>query len=637
MNLQQPVQSKPSANGFGRRRGDRDVGSKFENKFQSGKSNPNRLTNTRAVAGSKDGSFGSTSNDRLVYLTACFIGHHVEVQVKNGSIYSGIFHSTNAEKDFGIILKMARLTKDTSSSRGQKTIGDSLNKAPSKTLVIPAKDLVQVIAKDVTVTKDGLANEVHQEKQEELLIDSFISQSRNVEAERELKPWIPDDDDPQFPELDNIFDGPWNRSWDQFEANEKLFGVKSTFDEEIYTTKLERGPQTRELEKEASRIAREIEGEDTEDLHLAEERGIYFHDKFDIDEETRFSSVFRGKVADDGGYDESEDISFNSRNTETFGGSSDTDIRFADTFSGKCSDVASVSSSASLDQTQPAQTNIGVDLSRSTPINHARQLASETSCKSCPTLEIESRIQDNKQHGENDAEESVEKERTVNDSQFAKFDDLQPLKKDGSSEGILPNVAPHAPSRAPSKHNENLNPPSEISDDQESGKSRVEVQILNSCRRPGSSASLTSDGAAGTSCGPALSPSSSMGSLSSEKSTLNPRSKEFRLNPNAKSFTPSQAPVRPPSPVSDGSFYYQGNMPAVPHMHGMTYGVGFGPTFAGHQPVVFNPMVAPMQSPHAYVQPNGPQYAQPMLLGHPRHAMYMPGYQPDMPYKGREY
>lgn len=41
---------------------------------------------------------------------------------------------------------MARLTKDTS-SRGQKTIGDSLNKAPSKTLVIPAKDLVQVIAK----------------------------------------------------------------------------------------------------------------------------------------------------------------------------------------------------------------------------------------------------------------------------------------------------------------------------------------------------------------------------------------------------------------------------------------------------------------------------------------------------------
>ena len=41
---------------------------------------------------------------------------------------------------------MAHLTKDTS-SRGQKPIGDSLIQAPSRTLVIPAKELVQVIAK----------------------------------------------------------------------------------------------------------------------------------------------------------------------------------------------------------------------------------------------------------------------------------------------------------------------------------------------------------------------------------------------------------------------------------------------------------------------------------------------------------
>lgn len=104
--------------------------------------------------------------------------------------------------------------------------------------------------------------------------------------------------------------------------------------------------------------------------------------------------------------------------------------------------------------------------------------------------------------------------------------DLQPLKKDGSDEGILPSVASHAPSCAQSKHNEKLNHP-ELSDDPESGKSRGEVQMLNSIGRPGSSVSLNSDGAAGTSSGPVLSPSSSMGSLSSEKSTLNPRAKVF--------------------------------------------------------------------------------------------------------------
>lgn len=48
--------------------------------------------------------------------------------------------------------------------------------------------------------------------------------------------------------------------------------MKTTFDEELYTTKLLRGPQTRELEREATRIAREIEREDTQDLHLAEVR-----------------------------------------------------------------------------------------------------------------------------------------------------------------------------------------------------------------------------------------------------------------------------------------------------------------------------------------------------------------------------
>lgn len=64
----------------------------------------------------------------------------------------------------------------------------------------------------------------------------------------------------------------FRRSWDQFEVNETLFGVRSTFNEDLYTTKLDRGPQMRELEREAQRIAREIEGEDTQDLHLAEVR-----------------------------------------------------------------------------------------------------------------------------------------------------------------------------------------------------------------------------------------------------------------------------------------------------------------------------------------------------------------------------
>lgn len=60
------------------------------------------------------------------------------------------------------------------------------------------------------------------------------------------------------------------RNWDQFETNKALFGVESTFNEELYTTKLERGSHMREREREAQRIAKEIETTATRNVHLAE-------------------------------------------------------------------------------------------------------------------------------------------------------------------------------------------------------------------------------------------------------------------------------------------------------------------------------------------------------------------------------
>ncbi|KAL6000698.1 Polyadenylate-binding protein-interacting protein 3 [Asimina triloba] len=382
MSLQQSVQPRSSNNSFGRRRADREMGTRLDRKSSGSFSNPG-LAN-----GSKFGGFESPSRDRLVYLTTCLIGHRVEVQVKNGSIFSGIFHGTNAPKDFGIILKVGRLMKD-GSLRGQKHASDSISKAPSKTLIIPAKELVQVIAKDVALTVDGFANGHTDEKRQDIMIDSYISQSQFVEAERELKRWAPDKDDPQCPELENIFDGNRNRNWDQFETNEALFGVKSTFDEELYTTKLERGPQMRELEREAIRIAREIEGEETHDVHLAEERGINFSDDFDLDEESRFSSVFRG--VDDGRYEENEDTRLNDCNSETFGGSSlaVSGWSYSDVTSGKSNDGAQASSScSSMDGGASSQVTTVTDLYCSS-LDHAKQQSSDFASSDFPPADTD--------------------------------------------------------------------------------------------------------------------------------------------------------------------------------------------------------------------------------------------------------
>ncbi|KAF8401054.1 hypothetical protein HHK36_014357 [Tetracentron sinense] len=589
MNSQQVVQSRPSANGFGRRR---DTGTRLESKSQSGKSNPGSLTNSGVLNGSKVGGYERPSRDRLIYLTTSLIGQHVEVQVKNGSIFSGIFHATNTEKGFGIILKMARLTKD-GSFRGQKSISDSVSKAPSKTLIIPAKDLVQVIAKGVSVTEDGLTNGLQREKRQDIMIDSCISQSHYVEAERELERWTPDEDDPQCPELENIFDGTWNRKWDQFQTNEALFGVKSTFDEELYTTKLEKGPQMRDLEREASRIAREIEGEETQDLHLAEERGLHIHENFDIDEETRFSSVFRG--VDDSGYEVNEDRMLDSRNTETFGDSSGSIISrsLSDMVRGKSNDGLQVSSSSSsLDEANSSQSNADRGLYRSVSNDHAKQLASEFVSKSFPAVDGESRIPDyvilkfrildnqlREQRGGKDFPKEFTERKTFNEeAQTSKSDDVQSsvsLKKVSADKGLSPSATAFAPSSCTSsKGQDHTGSLGELSDFAISAKPSGATQPVNSRGRPGSSTSSTSEcvGVSAAS-GPGLSPSSSVGSLSSEKSTLNPHAKEFKFNPNAKSFMPSQTPLRPPSPVSDGSFYYPTNASAVQHMHGVPVGI----------------------------------------------------------------
>ncbi len=71
--------------------------------------------------------------------------------------------------------------------------------------------------------------------------------------------------------------------WDQFAVNEQKFGVRSTYDEHFYTTKIDKN-NCAISEAQASRIAREIMQESLNkgglaDYHIAEERGFEIDDK----------------------------------------------------------------------------------------------------------------------------------------------------------------------------------------------------------------------------------------------------------------------------------------------------------------------------------------------------------------------
>ncbi|XP_078428783.1 CTC-interacting domain 4 isoform X2 [Wolffia australiana] len=579
MNLPPSPQSKSSANGFFPRRMDKEMTLRTDGRPQMAKSSYG-LSN-----GANTGELETPSRDRLIFVSTCLIGHIVEVHVKNGSVLSGIFHTINVEKDFGLVLKMARITKDCA-AKGPNHLSETVKRP--QTMIIPARELVQVIAKDISLTNDAISSGNALEKHQDFMTDSAISQSRHVDVDRELQRWTPDEDDPRQPELENIFDRQWHRNWNQFEANEALFGVKSTFDEELYTTKLEKGPQMRDREREAMRIAKEIEGEDTRDAHLADERGIHLDEDLDFDEEARFSSVFRGIVG------------------ET--------RRVKDDFTPQ-----PTSSSSSREE---GESHSSDDVIKGFPRSNASHVKSLQA--NVPLKNIDFESLDGKQlehHNGRNPEDEQNEIAVIQDTELLKFGDV-PVDKCSSEKGAL---SARAVAYSPSLIH--------IKKDPAATNPHVAPLL-----RPSSSTSSTSEKSVETSTssgGPNAPLSSSVGSIASEKSTLNPHAKEFKLNPNAKSFVPVSS-ARPPAAATESSFYYPQN-PTLSQMHGLPVAVSMGPTFSGQQAVVYTPQGLQMQSAQGYINPTASMYGQQVIMGQPRPVIYMPGYTQDMNYKGREF
>ena len=101
--------------------------------------------------------------------------------------------------------------------------------------------------------------------------------------ERNLQRWEPTDD----MGMDMSLEGS-EGAWDQFQANEQRFGLTSDYDENFYTTPIDRShPDHRRRDAEAARLAREIEGSQAENAHMREERGG-IHQEDAMDEEEKY-------------------------------------------------------------------------------------------------------------------------------------------------------------------------------------------------------------------------------------------------------------------------------------------------------------------------------------------------------------
>jgi len=111
--------------------------------------------------------------------------------------------------------------------------------------------------------------------------------------ERVLQPWVPEGDSANSVDLN--LDAS-SSDWDQFELNKKLFGVETSWDENIYTTALDKSSKEfKQRAMKAARIAQEIEKGTKGNFHQQEERGY----EVDLDEEQRYGAVIRERGGDD--------------------------------------------------------------------------------------------------------------------------------------------------------------------------------------------------------------------------------------------------------------------------------------------------------------------------------------------------
>jgi PAB1-binding protein PBP1 len=62
-----------------------------------------------------------------------------------------------------------------------------------------------------------------------------------------------------FSSLEDSFSSSSLGKWNQFDANKRLYNVQSTYDENIYTKKLDKNSMTKEQMKKADKVARAIE------------------------------------------------------------------------------------------------------------------------------------------------------------------------------------------------------------------------------------------------------------------------------------------------------------------------------------------------------------------------------------------
>ncbi|KAF1839213.1 hypothetical protein BDW02DRAFT_487487 [Decorospora gaudefroyi] len=230
-------------------------------------------------------------SDRMMYLLANLTGLPGIITLKNGDKYSGVLSGTSLDpSELRYVFKMVKklLPANNAQSNGSGEASDDyVGVGDYHVMSFDMSDVADFNVNNVVLDKSQTKG---QNGTTGFRTDTDISGKLAI-RERDLQKWEPSEADPNM----TLESTGRSTEWDQFSTNERLFGVKSDYDETFYTTTINKNdPQYAERAARAEKIAREIEGSSATNSHIREERGGQATADDNGDEEDKYSGVRRG-------------------------------------------------------------------------------------------------------------------------------------------------------------------------------------------------------------------------------------------------------------------------------------------------------------------------------------------------------
>ena len=219
-------------------------------------------------------------NQRYYSLILNSLGEKIKINLISGDTIEGLLYSIDSKNNEYLLINNPRRFSRTGVPLFLK------------------ESMLKIYFNEILTINYELSNQIkdNKNKKDIFMMDSQISKNKYIPEKEEklIKYEIKEEDKNKYlnQQLEDEND---EENWDQFELNKKMYNVVSTYDENLYTTKLDKNKITEEDKKYADKLYKEIMGANNKEknVHVLEDRGVKKQKEDELDEEDKYSSVIK--------------------------------------------------------------------------------------------------------------------------------------------------------------------------------------------------------------------------------------------------------------------------------------------------------------------------------------------------------